>query len=233
MRIDGDYHTHTVYSHGKNTVEENVVAAIAKGLSRIAISEHASAHFLYGLRGEALRSLRREIDDAARKYASQIEVLMGYECNVTAYGECDAPTENSAMFDVLLLGYHKGVLPKDAFTRKAMFEAFSIGKGDSVKMAESLLIAADKHKITMLSHPCEYVRADIPTLAKGAGELGILLEINNSHVSLTVEELKEAARYGAKFIIGSDAHRKEDVGNVTRAVAAAEAAGVWAENAIP
>ena len=44
MRVFADYHTHTVYSHGKNTVEENVVAAINANLKKIAISEHASSH---------------------------------------------------------------------------------------------------------------------------------------------------------------------------------------------
>lgn len=44
MIITADYHTHTNYSHGKGTPEENVLAAIEKGLRRIAISEHAGAH---------------------------------------------------------------------------------------------------------------------------------------------------------------------------------------------
>ena len=43
MIITADYHTHTNYSHGKGTPEENVLAAIEKGLRRIAISEHAGA----------------------------------------------------------------------------------------------------------------------------------------------------------------------------------------------
>ena len=38
MIITADYHTHTNYSHGKGTPEENVLAAIEKGLRRIAIS---------------------------------------------------------------------------------------------------------------------------------------------------------------------------------------------------
>ena len=52
MIITADYHTHTNYSHGKGTPEENVLAAIEKGLRRIAISEHAGAHLFYGVRGK-------------------------------------------------------------------------------------------------------------------------------------------------------------------------------------
>ena len=59
MRVFADYHTHTVYSHGKNTVEENVVAAINANLKKIAISEHASSHLLYGVRGTRLFAIKK------------------------------------------------------------------------------------------------------------------------------------------------------------------------------
>ena len=32
MQILADYHTHTKYSHGKGTIEENVLEAISKGI---------------------------------------------------------------------------------------------------------------------------------------------------------------------------------------------------------
>lgn len=225
LQVKSDLHTHTLYSHGKGTPEENVLAAIKLGLERIAISEHASGHIFYGVRGEKLAALRRETDRLARKYASDIEVLMGYECDLTAFGECDAPVDRS-MFDVLLLAYHKGVFARDAVTLRCAAESFHIGHADPVRVSEALLAAADKYRIDIFSHPCTYVRADIPTLAKGAAELGVLLELNGSHTDLTPDDVRLAASYGARFCVNSDAHTPERVGDFKKGLAIAEAAGI-------
>ena len=40
MLLTGDYHTHTIYSHGKGTVLENVMRAKEVGLQEIAITDH-------------------------------------------------------------------------------------------------------------------------------------------------------------------------------------------------
>ena len=145
MIITADYHTHTNYSHGKGTPEENVLVAIEKGLRRIAISEHAGAHLFYGVRGGRLLRLRREVDALAKRYANEIEVLFGLECNLIAAGRCDAPRPGAdipqgadlAPFDVLLLGYHKGVWPADRVTRGAFAESFGFGHADPVKWLQS------------------------------------------------------------------------------------------------
>ena len=43
-----DIHTHTTFSHGKGSMEDNVKAAIEKGLSAVAISDHGPGHINYG-----------------------------------------------------------------------------------------------------------------------------------------------------------------------------------------
>ena len=50
MLLTGDYHTHTPYSHGKNTVDENAAQAAANGLKEIAITDHGFRHVIYNLR---------------------------------------------------------------------------------------------------------------------------------------------------------------------------------------
>jgi putative hydrolase len=224
-RIISDLHTHTVFSHGKGTPEENVLAAIRCGLRRVAVSEHAGGHVFYGVRGEKLLRLRREIDRLAAKYANRIEVLMGYECNLAGFGLCDAPKERS-MFDVLLLAYHKGVVPRDSLGRAMMREALGLGRADPVAVANALLAAAETYRIDIFSHPGAYVKADITTLAKGAKELGAMLELNGSRVTLSPEEARTAYRLGAKLCVNSDAHTPARVGDFAAGLELARQAGV-------
>ncbi|MEA4971157.1 MAG: PHP domain-containing protein [Candidatus Pelethousia sp.] len=225
--VFADYHTHTVFSHGTGTPEQNVQAAIQRGLCAVAISEHGPGHLFYGVRGAKLLALRREVDRLAAKYAGQIEVLMGIECNLTGFGRCDLPADpRLPPFDVILLAYHKGVCPRDGLGLACSREAMVGGKANPVRTAEALLAAAEKYAISMFSHPGLYVAADIPTLARGAGELGVLLELNSARVTMTAEQIRQAAAAGASFVIGSDAHSPARVGDFELGLNAAREAGV-------
>lgn len=222
-----DYHTHTRYSHGVGTVEDNVKAAIGRNLQRIAISEHNAGHVFYGVRGGAWKSLRAEIDRMNRVYGNQIEVLMGVEANLIGFGKTDLPADTS-MFDCILLGYHKGVLPRDGCSWRWFVGAVT---GNSERYArtnaQALCAAIEKHRGLMaVSHPGAYVPMDISYLAQAATAYSVALELNENHQSMTIDQIQCAASMGVRFLANSDAHRPEDVGVVTHAIAAAQAADV-------
>ena len=48
MIITADYHTHTVFSHGKGDVIDNVKSAKEKGLNAIGITDHGFNHPAFG-----------------------------------------------------------------------------------------------------------------------------------------------------------------------------------------
>ena len=118
------------------------------------------------------------------------------------------------------------VIGGDGFGFARSLESLHLGGSDPVKTAEALLAAGEKYKIDIFAHPGLYVKCDIPTLARGAKELGIKLEINAARVTMSDEELRQAADIGAEFIIGSDAHWPSRVGDDALALAAAKRAGV-------
>ncbi|MBQ3132430.1 MAG: PHP domain-containing protein [Clostridia bacterium] len=224
--INRDYHTHTFYSHGKGTPEEIVLAAISMGLETVAISEHGPGHVFYGVRDEKLRALREEVDRLARRYAYKIQVLMGIECNLTGFGKCDLPEDAADMFDVRLLAFHKGAPAADFFGVRRNMESLHMWPSEPERTALALLEAGERYKIDIFAHPGLYVKSDIPTLARGAKELGIKLEINGARTTMSKEQLRQAVNEGADLIIGSDAHSPDRVGDDSLAYAAAEEAGV-------
>lgn len=76
-----DLHTHTTYSDGKNTPEEMVQAAIAKGLDAIGFSEHSWVSFdpHPDMPLDQITNYQAEIAALKQKYAGEIRILCGIE----------------------------------------------------------------------------------------------------------------------------------------------------------
>lgn len=76
-------HCHTVYSDGKNTIEEMIRSAIDKKFCMIGISDHGplSIPCECNMKADNFSAYRKEIATLAEKYRSQIEVRLGLECD--------------------------------------------------------------------------------------------------------------------------------------------------------
>ena len=74
--ILGDYHTHTIYSHGKGTVHENVEAARKAGLKEIAMSDHGPGHVIYSLKPKKMPKIF--LDVQKEREIGDINVLLVY-----------------------------------------------------------------------------------------------------------------------------------------------------------
>jgi len=74
-------HTHTVYCDGKNTPEEMILAAMAKGFEAIGFSGHAHMFYAnnYHMSPKGTVEYRREIYALKEKYAGKIRVYCGLE----------------------------------------------------------------------------------------------------------------------------------------------------------
>ncbi|MBR3707300.1 MAG: PHP domain-containing protein, partial [Firmicutes bacterium] len=109
-RMVYDHHTHTVYSHGKGTIEDNVRVAALKGLKSIAITDHGPGHLTYGIKMKQLDQMRADIKALEEKYPS-VKVLLGVEANtIRRKPYLDVTPEEGRRFDILLAGYHFGIL---------------------------------------------------------------------------------------------------------------------------
>lgn len=227
-RMIYDHHTHTVYSHGKGTIEDNVRVAHEKGLREIAITDHGPGHLTYGLRMQKLDEIRDEIKRLETVYPD-VKVLLGVEANTkTIEPYIDLGEDQKEKFDIILAGYHFGLL-KAGMVPNWLSSRFGWFQGDSwlkVQNTAMVLDALYNNKIDVLTHPGDKGPFDIEDIAKACADTGTLMEINMKHHHLTVEEIRIAAKYDVKFIIGSDAHVPEAVGEYKASLARALEAGL-------
>lgn len=238
MKILADYHDHTIYScggndkrrHAKGTIEENVKAAIDKGLKTIGISEHGFSHSLYGLSKENAKKEREEIDRLNKKYP-EIEILMGMERNILDdSGKIDMPDDMKGYFDYILAGYHFGSKPTSfGALLNHVDNVITGGRFSKAYNTRAVVNAMKNNDIMYITHPGDKGRVDIDEIARVAEETGTGLEINGHHDRLNAEMIKQIKDRDIKFYIGSDAHRPEDIANFKRAFEIIEEAGLDVE----
>ncbi len=233
IKLIADYHTHTRYSHGKGTIEDNVRMAIQKGLKRIGIADHGFQHIGYGMSYSDIRKIRQEIDRLNKTYQGDIVVLMGVEANLIGLeGEIDIPDEYLKVFDILLVGFHKAVVPFrvwdgwELFIKNAL-KAFVPFSGERIRErnTSAFINAMERYPIDIITHPGAKIDIDTRRLARQAARKKTALEINAHHGYMTAEYVKIAMEEGAKFVISSDAHHPSQVASFEKGILIAEHAG--------
>lgn len=233
MKIFGDYHTHTIHSHGKGTIRQNVESAIQKGLREIAICDHGPSHMGFGVKHKNFAKIKAEIDKLNSEY-KEIKILMGVEANIVSYdGDIDVDEDITKLLDILLVGFHFGARPSsigDAYRMYVLNYMGRFSKSAAKKARElntnAVIAAINRHKIDLITHPGAKVDIDTKKLARAAASRGTALELNASHHMLSLDYLKIAMTEDVKFMINSDAHTPEDVGKVDSAVDRALKAGL-------
>ena len=210
-----DLHTHTTYSHGTGSVEDNVRVALEKGLAFVAISDHGPGHLFYGVNRNELINLKNEIDRLNVKYQN-LEIRFSVEAN-TVYGGngLDVRPEEFEEFDFVSAGFHFGLLGCGSIRNWLYAHGIKIGeKSLKKKNTEMVVNALRSNNLAILTHPGDKGPFDIEEIAKVCAETDTLLEINCRHGHLTEEEIRIAMQVpDVKFIISSDAHSPEAVGN--------------------
>jgi DNA polymerase (family 10) len=195
--LRGDLHAHTVATDGRNTLSEMALAAKARGLRYLAITEHsrriAMAH------GLDARALARQIDEIDRLNAelSGITLLKGIEVDILEDGSLDLPDSILARLDLVVGAVHsKFDLPR-------------------ARQTERILAAMENPHVSVLAHPTGRLidarppyDVDMPALARKAASRGIALELNAhpDRLDLTDTHCRMAKGEGALISIGSDAH---------------------------
>lgn len=221
MILTGDYHTHTPYSHGKNTVLENAKAAKSKGIFQLGITDHGFNHLLFGLKRRNLADLRREIEEAEK--LTGVKVLMGMESNlISINGQADMKESDLKHFDLFLCGIHE-VLRYKSFSDMynimiKNYAAYKFGKKPSQKVIDvttkAYINLVKNNPLDILTHINFKCYCNLTEVAKCCADYGTYIEINTKKRHISAEELNAMAETGVRFVIDSDAHSAERVGDI-------------------
>ena len=213
MKILADYHTHSTFSkwyHAKHNIDQMAQHAKKIGLKELAITDHGPKHLLFGIRPSQIDKAVDKTRQASKKH--DFKVFYGIEANITGQdGSIDLSDEQIAKLDILLMGYHKG-------TKTNFIKYFFNKNRESAEQIEkntlAYINAINKYNIAIVTHLNEYIKVDVARVAKACAQKGTLIEFNRKHLKFSDADAKALIDSGAKFVISSDAHKKDIIANL-------------------
>ena len=225
--IKGDLHTHSNYpikspSHapGVDSIEDIIKKAEDKGYEFIGVSDHPPGFSTTSIEEKiAWVQKRTKVIQNAKKRMSKnpsgiksIRVLNGLEIDIQGDGKLSVPDEALATLDYCIAGIHAGHRgTKDIITKR-------------------ILAALENPHVDIISHPTnrllnerESSEADWEEIFKVALKHNKLLEINGypNRLDLRDDLVRQALKFGVKFIINTDAHEVTQMENMRFGVSVA------------
>jgi len=204
--IKGDFHVHSNWNGGADSIEEISQAAQKMGYEYIGISDHTKfLRIEHGLNERQLAEQRKEIDKLNSKFKiqnSKFRILQGCEANILADGSIDIDDKVLAQLDYVIAGVHSQMkMSKD-------------------QMTERIIKAMRNPNVDIISHPTgrlierrdEY-QIDFGMILKTAKETGTILEIDSypDRLDLKDTNIKKAKEAGVKMVVNTDSHQLDQL----------------------
>jgi len=228
MNFFGDYHTHTIYSrkpflpyfHAKGSLEDNIAYAKKIGLKEVAISDHGFNHKFFSCLRKNREKTKMELERLSQKY--DIKVYFGVEANfISVDGTIDIIEDDLDYLDIVLCGFHKTVKTKtfkDKFLilYSNIFSKKKINKKLYDRNTKMVLSTLEKYNIDVLTHLNSKMKCDVVKIAQKCAEKGTFIELNEKHCDFSKTEIEEMLKTKVMFIVNSDAHKPEKIGNFNK-----------------
>jgi len=199
--IKGDLQVQTNWTDGSNSIEEMAMAAIAKGLEYIVITDHTKRLAMTGgLDKKRILKQMVTIDELNHKFrvrGSKFKVLKGTECDILKDGSLDLPDKVLEKLDVVGVSVHS---------------LFNLSRQEQT---ERIKRAMNNPNVDIVFHPTGRLiqrraayEVDMEEIVKTAKKTGIILEIDASpeRLDLRDQHIRMCVEAGVKMSIDSDAH---------------------------
>ena len=215
--IKGIIHSHSVWSDGKNTIEEMARAAIARGLQYLVLSDHSkSAFYANGLDVARIRAQHKEIDELNAKLAP-FRIFKSIESDILSDGNLDYDNEVLSSFDLVIASVHSNL------------------KMSQEKAMERVLNAVRNPYTTILGHPTGRLLLsrkgyplDFKLLIETCAAHNVVIEINAHprRLDLDWRWIRYVMDCGVMLSIDPDAHSIEGFNDTYYGVKIAQKGGL-------
>jgi DNA polymerase (family 10) len=204
--IRGDLHMHTNATDGRDTIHQMAEAALARGLTYIAITDHSkNLAMTNGLDDKRALAHIKAIRKVDAEMEGRIRVLPGIEVDILADGALDLDDSTLAQMDIIVASVH------------------SHFNQPIEEMTERVLRALENPHVRILGHPTgrkvlsrEGYAINIDLIIKRAAELGVAVEhnANPARSDLNDLNLRIAKQFGCKIVVDTDAHSTEELDQI-------------------
>lgn len=219
MKIYGDYHTHTIYSHGMGTIRDNVIAARECGLKQIAITDHGFKHVVMRMSKRKLDKMRQDVVNIKKDY-DDIDILIGVESNLLGEsGKIDVPQDLVEELDIILFGFHREAYPEKISDYKMFAQSLSYrlqGRKAFQRNTNAYISAIENNPVDIVTHLNKLIKVDCKAIAKAAKKTGTFIELSARYNFFSDQDIMDTIESGVGLIINSDAHIPEMIGQVDK-----------------
>lgn len=221
--LHGDLHMHTDATDGAATLEEMCVAAQARGLKYIAITDHSQrVTMANGLNPDRLRRQWDQIERLRPQFKG-LHVLKGIEVDILERGGLDLPDDVLAEADWVVASVHYGQNQPRAEITKRIVDALAHPS-----------VSAIAHPTGRLINRRKPYEVDLEAVFAAAKAHGKFLELNANPARLDLDDVACAAakRQGIPLVISTDAHSVEGLAVLRYGVLQARRAGLTKDDVL-
>jgi DNA polymerase (family 10) len=197
-------HCHTVYSDGRNTIEEMARGAEELGMEYLTITDHSPLASYAG--GLQVDRLRRQWDEIARVQANvRVKLLRGTESDILADGALDYPDAVLDELDVIIASIHNRYrMDADQMTRRLV---------RTMRLPRFKVWGHALGRYVLRRPP---IACRVEEVLDAAAESQVAIEINGNPHRLDLEPrwILEARERGLRFVVSTDAHSIAEMRNL-------------------
>lgn len=213
--IKGIIHSHSDWSDGNNTLEEMAIAAIAKGLEYLVISDHSkSAFYANGLKEDRIKAQHLYIDELNSKLAP-FKIFKSIESDILNDGNLDYSDAILSTFDLVIASVHSNLKMSED---KAMMRLLNAIKNPFTTILGHM---TGRLLLSRKGYPVNH-RAIIDACA--ANNVVIELNAHPSRLDIDWRHIEYALEKNVLISINPDAHKTEGFNDIRYGILVAQKA---------